>query len=214
MKTRLVLVDDHAVLRDALQQMLSAEPDIDVVGQAGNGREAIVLARELRPDIMILDVGMPDYNGIEATAAILARFPEIKIIALSTHSDRRFVSEMICAGASGYVVKTAAGSELLRAIRAVALGRSFLSPEVATGVMRALANQHESRGAPSAELTRREREVLRLLSEGLRSVGIARRLNVAASTVDVHRRNLMRKLTVHTVAELTRYALREGLTEL
>jgi DNA-binding NarL/FixJ family response regulator len=214
MKTRLVLVDDHAIFREALRTMLSAEPDIDVIGEAGNGRDAIARARDLLPDIMVMDVGMPDLNGVEAAAAIVERYPQIKIIALSTHSDRRFVAEMIRAGASGYVVKTAASTELLRAIRAVASGQSFLSPEIAAGVMRASSGPHDRRQSPRPELTRREREVLKLLSEGLRSAGIAKRMHVAPSTVDVHRRNLMRKLDLHTVAELTRYALREGLTDL
>ncbi len=214
MTTRLVLVDDHAIFREALRTMLRAEADIEVVGEAGNGRDAVALARNLNPDILVLDIGMPDMNGIEATAAIVSRSPKIKIIALSTHSDRRFVAEMITAGASGYVVKAAAGTELLRAIRAVAQGQSYLCPQVAAGVMRASTEDPKRRGFRQPELTRREREVLKLLAEGLRTTGIASRLHLAPTTVDVHRRNLMRKLNLHSVAELTKYALREGLTEL
>jgi len=212
--TRLLLVDDHTIFREALRTMLRAETDIEVVGEAGNGRDAIDLARELSPDIIVLDVGMPDMNGIEATAAIVDRSPQIKVIALSTHSDRRFVAEMIKAGASGYVVKTAASSELLRAIRAVAQGQSYLCPQVAAGVMRASTEDAQGRGSGPPGLTRREREVLKLLAEGLRTASIAARMHLAASTVEVHRRNLMRKLDLHSVAELTKYALREGLTEL
>ncbi|MGO9595852.1 MAG: response regulator [Steroidobacteraceae bacterium] len=214
MTTRLILVDDHAIFREALRMMLRAETDIEVVGEAGNGREAIDLARELSPDIIVLDVGMPDMNGIEATAAIVDRSPQIKVIALSTHSDRRFVAEMIKAGASGYVVKTAASSELLRAIRAVAQGQSYLCPQVAAGVMRASTEDPQRRRSGPPELTRREREVLKLLAEGLRTASIAARMHLAPSTVEVHRRNLMRKLDLHSVADLTKYALREGLTEL
>ena len=214
MKTRLVLVDDHAILREALRNMLSAEADIEVVGEGCNGREAIGLARDLNPDVLVIDVGMPDMNGIEATAAIVGRSPQIKVIALSTHSDRRFVAEMIKAGASGYVVKTAASTELLRAIRAVTQGHAYLSPEVAAGVMRGSAETLGREEVRQNQLTRREREVLKLLAEGLRTAGIASRMNLAPTTVDVHRRNLMRKLDLHTVAELTKYALREGLTEL
>lgn len=209
-----MLVDDHAIFRDALRSMLAAEADIEVVGDAGNGRQALGLLRDLKPDIVIVDVGMPDMNGIEATAAIVARWPEIKVIALSTHSDRRLVGEMIKAGANGYVVKTAAGTELLRAIRAVSEGLSYLCPQVATGVMRASSEDLPLDGFRRRELTRREREVLKLLAEGLRTVGIATRMHLAPATVDVHRRNLMRKLDLHTVAELTKYALREGLTDL
>jgi two-component system NarL family response regulator len=194
--------------------MLCAADDIEVVGEAGNGRDAIALSRDLNPDIVILDIGMPDMNGIEATAAIAARAPLTKVIALSTHADRRFVAEMIKAGASGYVVKTAAATELLQAIRAVAQGHSYLCPQVASGVMQASTAGAEHPRAFQSELTRREREVLKLLSEGLRTAAIASRLHLAPATVDVHRRNLMQKLNLHTVAELTKYALREGLTEL
>lgn len=214
MKTRLVLADDHVILREALGMMLRAESDIEVVGEASSGREAIGLARDLRPDVMVIDIGMPDMNGIEATAAIVARWPQIKVLALSTHSDRHFVAEMIRAGASGYVVKSAASTELLRAIRAVVQGQAYLCPEVAAGVMREVT-QDGSRGEfRQAELTRREREVLQLLAEGQRTASIAARMHLAPTTVEVHRRNLMRKLDLHTVAELTKYALREGLTEL
>ena len=213
MTIRLVLVDDHTIFREALRAMLGAEADIDIVGEAANGREAITLARNLSPDVLVLDIGMPDMNGIEATTAIVKRSPQIKVIALSTHSDRRFVAEMIKAGASGYVVKTAASTELLRAIRAVAQGQSYLCPEVAASVMLA-STQDRGRRAARPELTPREREVLKLLAEGLRSPGIAVRMHLAVSTVDVHRRNLMRKLNLHSVADLTKHALREGLTEL
>lgn len=214
MKTRVMLVDDHAIFREALRSMLAVEADIEVVGEAGNGRQAMGLLRDLKPDIVIVDIGMPDMNGIEATAAIVARWPEIRIIALSTHSDRRFVGEMIKAGANGYIVKTAAGTELLRAIRAVSEGNSYLCPQVATGVMRASAQDSPADGFRRSALTRREREVLKLLAEGQRTAGIATRMHLAPATVDVHRRNLMRKLDLHTVAELTKYALREGLTDL
>jgi DNA-binding NarL/FixJ family response regulator len=172
------------------------------------------LARDLQPDVMVLDIGMPDMNGIEATAGIISRSPRIKVIALSTHSDRRFVAEMIKAGASGYVVKTAATTELLRAIRAVAQGHAYLRPQVAAGVLRDVTEDSQRGEFRKSELTRREREVLKLLAEGLRTANIASRMHLAPTTVDVHRRNLMRKLDLHTVAELTKYALREGLTEL
>jgi DNA-binding NarL/FixJ family response regulator len=211
---RLVLVDDHTLFRQALRTMLGLESDITVIGEAGNGREAVGLARDLAPDIVVLDIGMPDMSGMEAAAAITGRWRDIKVIALSAHSDRRFVAEIVKSGASGYVVKTAAGTELLRAIRAVARGQSYLCPEAAGAVMRAASEGARSGKSARAELTGREREVLKLIAEGLRTPAIATRMYVAASTVQVHRRNLMRKLGIHSVAELTRHALREGLTEL
>ena len=214
MTTRLLLVDDHTIFREALRTMLCAEADIEVVGEAGNGREAIGLARDLNPDVLVLDIGMPDMNGIEATAAIVTRSPSIRVIVLSTHSDRRFVTEMIKAGASAFVVKTAASTELLRAIRAVMRGQSYLCPEVADAVMRASTEIQSGEGFRRPVLTRREREVLKLIAEGHRTAGIASRMHLAPTTVDVHRRNLMRKLELHSIAELTKYALREGLTEL
>jgi DNA-binding NarL/FixJ family response regulator len=212
--TRLVLVDDHAMFREGLRTLLSAARGIQIVGEAANGHEAIRLARELDPDILVMDLTMPGLNGIEAMATIVKRSPTIKVIALSAHSDRRFVAEAIKAGASGYVVKTAAGTELVRAIHAVSQGNSYLSPEVAADVMRASVETSQRSRIGLPELTPREREILKLLAEGLRSADIATRLYVAPTTVDVHRRNLMRKLNLHTVAELTKYALREGITEL
>jgi two-component system NarL family response regulator len=216
MSIRVLLADDHAVFREALVHVLAHEADIIIAGQAGSGREAVELCRDLMPDVAVLDISMPDLNGVGATAHIVARNPAVKVIALSAYSDRRFVSEMLKAGAVGYVTKSSAGTELLRAIRAVCKGQNYICPEIAATLVSAVT---ELGGAGTVKtginlLGRREREVLQLIAEGLRGPDLAKRLNIAESTVEVHRRNIMRKLDLHTVADLTRFAIREGLSPL
>ncbi|MDH5275843.1 MAG: response regulator transcription factor [Gammaproteobacteria bacterium] len=216
MKTRVVIADDHSMLREALVHVLQHEGDIEVVGQADNGRQAVEMARDLAPDVLVMDIGMPDLNGVGATARIVARHPAIKVIALSAYSERRFVSEMFRAGAAGYVTKNAASTELLRAIRAVIKGDHYVCPELAA-ILVEVPQPVKPEGLTVTEqpvLGRREKEVLQLIAEGLRGAEIARKLNLASSTVEVHRRNIMRKLDLHTIADLTRYAIREGLTSL
>lgn len=208
-KTRVLLADDHKIMRQALRALLEREESIEVVAEAGNGREVLDLAVQCAPDLVIMDVGMPGLNGIEATKQLLARQPRIKVIALSAYSDRRFVSGMLKAGASGYIVKAAAGEELIRAICCVQNDQDYLCPELA----QTLEDVVSERGKKAdGVLGRREMEVLQLLSEGFRSPEIATRLNISTATVEVHRRNIMHKLGLHSVAELTKYAIREGLT--
>jgi DNA-binding NarL/FixJ family response regulator len=214
MTIRVLLADDHRVLRDALRTMLEKEPDIEVVGEAGDGRATLQLASELQPEVVVLDIAMPDLNGIEAAARLKARHPGIKVVALSAYSDKRFVLEMLKAGASGYVIKAAAGTELLRAIRAVAKGLSYLCPEAASAAITDIATDRSRPSGSAIRLGHREREVLQLIAEGERSPAIAARLNISVATVEAHRRNIMRKLDLHSVAELTKYAIREGLTGL
>lgn len=214
MTIRIVLADDHAILREALRTMLEKEPDLKIVGEAEDGNRAIALVRELSPDILVVDIAMPNLNGVDATARLTARHPGTKVIALSAYADKRFVLEMFKAGASGYVTKAGAGVELLRAIRAVAQNQKYLCPEVAEAVLQHLQDGGMTSSPTTVVLGRREREVLQLLAEGERSAAIASRLNIAVSTVDVHRRNIMRKLNLHTTAELTKYAIREGVTTL
>lgn len=216
MTVRVALIDDHKMLREALRALLAAEPGIEVVGEAGSGREALVLARRLVPQVLVLDNGLPDMTGIDVARRLRADLSPVRILALSEHTDRRVVQEMLKAGAAGYVTKTAAGEELVRAIRAVASGQSFLSPEVARTVLGdyACACGAEHHAPPPTCLGARERDVLRLIAEGEHSPSIAAHLGIAVATVDVHRRNLMRKLDLHTVAKLTKYAVREGLTSL
>lgn len=205
-----LLADDHRLVREALRSALAQEADIRVVAEVGEGAAAIESVRSLQPDVAVLDIGLPDLNGIEVAARVQALHLHTRIVALSAYSDKRFVTEMLRAGAAAYVSKSAAGTELVVAIRAVAAGGSYLSPDVAGALVA------EVRGAEpdgQARLGRREREVLRLIAEGERSAAIAEALHISAATVEVHRRNIMRKLGMHTVAELTRYAVREGIVQ-
>lgn len=205
-----LLADDHRLVREALRSALAQEADIRVVAEVGEGAAAIESVRSLQPDVAVLDIGLPDLNGIEVAARVQALHLPTRIVALSAYSDKRFVTEMLRAGAAAYVSKSAAGTELVVAIRAVAAGGSYLSPDVAGALVA------EVRGAEpdgQARLGRREREVLRLIAEGERSAAIAEALHISAATVEVHRRNIMRKLGLHTVAELTRYAVREGIVQ-
>lgn len=212
MKLRVVLVDDHELVRQGLRSILERESDVEVVGEAASGRAALELARTLAPDLVVMDVAMRDQNGIEATRQIRAACPNVKVLALSSHADARYVTAMLDAGACGYVLKANAYDDLRRALDAARRGRSYLCAEVTGAVVGATL-----RGSPAAargHLSAREREVLQLLAEGLSSPQISERLFVATSTVETHRRNIMRKLDIHSVADLTKYAIREGLTTL
>jgi two-component system NarL family response regulator len=215
MSIRILLVDDHQMMRDGLRSILDLEDDLDVVGEAGNGYEALELARTRRPDVIVMDIGMKDLNGIETTRQIMAHNSRARVIALSTHSSEPYVISMLEAGASGYVLKDAAVDEMRRAIRVVAGGSHYLSPEIAgTVVTSRLRGPAEEGASASAVLAPRERQILQLLAEGHTSSEIARQLHIATTTVDSHRRNIMKKLDLHSVAELTKYAIREGLTSL
>lgn len=203
---RVILADDHRIVRDGLRTILE-QHGVEVVGEAGDGREAVALAHLLRPDIAVVDVTMPELNGIDATRRITAEIPAVKVIGLSMNEDQRYVLAMLAAGARGYLLKNAAADELLLALHAVASGRRYLSPAVASDVERA-----RGRPAASGVLTPREREVLQLVAEGRTSKEIAVALDIALPTVETHRRQLMAKLRLRTIAELTKYAIREGLT--
>ena len=205
---RVLLVDDHRLVREALRDMLRREPGIDVIGEAGDAAAGLGLVETLLPDVVVLDIGLPDLNGIEAAARLSALNPAPRIVALSGHVDKRFVTQMLGAGAAAYVTKSAAGTELVRAIQAVARGQDYLCPEVAHALVAEVRGHRDGDAAP---LARREREVLRLIAEGRRSTEIAQQMHISVSTVEVHRRNIMRKLDLHTVAELTRHAVREGI---
>jgi two-component system NarL family response regulator len=207
---RVLLVEDHRMVREALRDVLTKVPDIVVIGEAGDAREALEHARTLTPDVVVLDITLPDLNGIEVTARLKDAGNPAKVVALSAFADRRFVTAMMRSGASAYVTKSAAGTELVRAIRAVAAGEGYFSPEIAG----ALAMQMHDQAPDAPRLSRREREVLRLIAEGARSPGIAVTLHVSVATIEVHRRNITRKLGLHSVAELTKYAIREGIVSL
>lgn len=215
MPTKVLLVDDHAIIRQGLSSLLEKQPDIEVVGSVEDGRKAVDIARKLAPDLVIMDISMPNLNGIDATRKILGEIGDIKVIALSIHSSRHFVAEMLKAGASGYILKECLFDELVEAIKTVLNGGIYLSPRI-TGVViddyvKRLSTQYQPEGTV---LTEREREVLQFLSEGKSTKQIAMQLHVSAKTIESNRRNIMDKLSINSVAELTKYAVREGLTPL
>ncbi len=213
MKIRIILADDHHIMRDGLRAILERHENIEVVGEAGNGRTVVDLAARLAPDVVVMDIGMPDLNGVEATRRITNSAPDVKVIALSTYSDKQFILEMLDAGASGYMIKSTASDELLRAIQAVHGNKTYLSPDVAGAVVSTYLDRQGSVQPPvGGVLGPREREVLQLLAEGRTSRQIAQCLDISVNTVDAHRRNIMHKLDMHSIAELTKYAVREGLT--
>ena len=208
---RVLLADDHQLVRDALRLMLDSEPDIQVVGQASSGTEVLRLARQITADIVCMDIAMPGLNGIETTEQLMAVCPNVKVIGLSAYADQRFILDMLQAGAVGYVTKADAGDELLRAIRVVHQGQTYLCPAAAAAVTGAMRNNAPQGRFRNSQLGARERQVLQLVAEGHTSSRIAQMLHIAPSTVEVHRRNLMRKLDLHNVAELTTYALTRGV---
>jgi DNA-binding NarL/FixJ family response regulator len=211
--TTILLADDHRVVREGLRTLLAQEPDLSVVGEASDGREVVELAHSLHPQVIIMDIAMPEMNGIEATRLIMSEFPSTRVVALSMYADRRFVTQSLRAGALGYVLKEAAFEELARAIRTVAGGKPYISPSVAGFVVEEFVHQVSNTASKSLELlTTREKEVLKLLAEGKRAKEIALDLKIGVKTAEAHRQNLMNKLEMHSIAELTRFAIREGLT--
>jgi DNA-binding NarL/FixJ family response regulator len=215
MSIRILLADDHKITRQGLRSLLDNQPDIEVVAEAEEGRAAVRLMRELAPNVVIMDVSMPDLNGMEATRQIVAEFPNVKVVALSMHKDAQFVIEMLRSGASGYLLKECAFEELERAIRTVAANKTYLSPSISSvGVDDYLHRLSKADFSNSEVLTDREREVLQLLTEGKSTKQIALKLHISNKTVETHRRQIMNKLDIHTVAELTKYAIRKGLTSL
>ncbi|MBN2593966.1 MAG: response regulator transcription factor [Sedimentisphaerales bacterium] len=215
MNIRVLLVDDHSIIREGLRSLLEKQPGMEVVADTDDGRKAFDLVRELLPDIIIMDITMPGLNGIEATRRIVDEFPAVKVIALSIHSKRRYVADMLSAGAAGYVLKECLFDELVQAIKAVAAGGRYLSPRIADVVVsdyvKRLSTTPES---PFEALKTREREVLQLVAEGKSTKQIALDLHLSTKTIEANRRQIMEKLNIHSVAELTKYAVREGLTTL
>jgi DNA-binding NarL/FixJ family response regulator len=203
------------MMREGLSSLLNQQPDISVVGHAVNGREAVQLAEKLAPDVVVMDVSMPDLNGIDATRQIISRQPLTRVIALSMHSDRQFVAEMFRAGASGYLLKDSAFEELTSAIRTVARDQTYIAPKISGFSIEDYAsNSPANEPLLTPRLTDREREVLQLMAEGKGTKEIAAELSLSSKTVETHRQHLMDKLEMYTVAELTKYAIREGLTTL
>jgi DNA-binding NarL/FixJ family response regulator len=215
MKLTILLADDHKIVRDGLRALLEKETDMEVIAGAEDGASAVKLAGELKPSVVVMDIGMPDMNGIEATRQIIASHPDVRVIALSMHSDKRFVGGMLKAGASGYLLKDCAFGELANAIRAVMGGQTYLSPQIAQVVVEGYVRQVGPSGPASAEvLTGREREVLQLLAEGKSTKDIAALLGLSSRTVETHRQQIMNKLNIHKAAELVKYAIREGIISL
>jgi DNA-binding NarL/FixJ family response regulator len=212
--TSVLLADDHQLMRQGLRSMLDEQENLRVVAEADEGRTAVRLAKELRPDLVIMDVTMPDLNGIDATRQIRSENPRVKVIALSMHAERQFVMEMLGAGASGYLPKDCPFDELLAAISAVMRGDTFLSPKVTGLLVKEVVGGVPEAGAFCGTLSPREREVLQLVAEGKSSKEIALMLHLSSKTVEGHRRQIMDKLKLYSVAELTRYAIREGVTSL
>ncbi|MBR0565148.1 response regulator transcription factor [Azoarcus sp. L1K30] len=211
MSIRIMLVDDHLILREALRGTLNAEPGLMVVAEAGTGREALECLKKDCPDILLLDIGLPDMTGIDVAIQALVDHPKLIVVALSGYVDKVFIDEMLKAGGRAYVSKSAGTQGLIAAIRAVVAGHVYLSPEI-TGAMVDRGSCHVPGSAPPLSiLGRRERDVLKLLAKGLRSSAIGAELGIQPATVDVHRNNIKNKLGLRTVAELTRYAIREGL---
>ena len=215
MDIKILLADDHKITRDGLKALLENQDHLRVVGEAENGRQAVRLALDLEPDVIVMDINMPELNGIEATRQILAELPATKIIALSMYSDKRYVVGMLKAGVSGYLLKNCAFDELVAAISSVMKNQNYMSQKIAGTVMKDYASILESSdSSPASQLTVREREVLQLIAEGLKTKDIAARIHVSVKTVETHRQQIMRKLNAKSVAELTKIALREGLTSL
>jgi DNA-binding NarL/FixJ family response regulator len=212
---RVLLVDDHKIVREGLRVLLDTKPDIEVVAEADNGRTALELARKVMPDVVVMDVTMPDLNGIEAAHRLITELSDIKVIALSMHSDHRLVSEMLAAGASGYLLKDCAFEELEKAIRAAVANDIYLSPQITrTVINHHLRNPSPTKSLVFSVLTGREQEILQLLAEGKNMKKIAFYLGVSIKTIETHRRRLMKKLNVTSIAELTKVAIREGVTSL
>ena len=215
MNVRVLIVDDHAVVRQGLRALIESRTDMSVVGEAANGRMAVQLARDSGPQVVVMDVTMPDMNGIEATRQLVKGAKRTKVVALSMHSERRLVIEMLRAGASAFVLKEYVFDELLHAIHSALADHKYLSPKL-VGIMVDDYARKAVPGEPSpaSALTAREREVLQLLAEGATMRGISLKLHVSMKTIETHRKNVMRKLRTHSIAELTKLAIREGLTSL
>ena len=209
-RIRILLADDHAVVRQGFKMILSAQPDMEIVGEAGNGRQAVELAEQLRPDVVVMDVAMPELNGIEATRRLGESAPHTRVVALSMHKDSVYVRVILRAGARGYLLKDSGAADLVSAVRSVASGESYLSPAVSSAV---LEDYRRHVTNPIDLLTSREREVLQMLAEGKTNKEIAGILNLSVYTVDAHRGRIMEKLNLHSINELVRFAVRNGLID-
>jgi DNA-binding NarL/FixJ family response regulator len=209
-RIRILLADDHAVVRQGFKMILAEQPDMEIIGEAGNGREALALAESLKPDIVVMDVAMPELNGIEATRRMGESAPHARVVALSMHKDSVYVREILRAGARGYLLKESVAADLVSAVRSVARGEGYISPQVSNAV---LDDYRRHVTNPIDTLTSREREVLQMLAEGKTNKEIAVILNLSVYTVDAHRGRIMEKLNLHSINELVRFAVRNGLID-
>ena len=216
MKTKLLLVDDHAVVRSGLRMLLDGQADVEIVGEAGTASEAITAVSTLRPDVVLMDIGLPDMSGIDAAKEVKRLWPEVAVVALTIHEDQEYFFKMLEAGASGYVPKRAAPEELMTAIQVAASGEVYLYPSLAKLLVKDYLTQApaESEEKNMGDLTPREQEVLTLLADGDSNAEIAEKLSISPKTVSRHRENIMRKLTLHSRTELVKYAIRKGLIDL
>lgn len=212
-KIRILLADDHSLVRKGLRLLLERAPDLEVAGEAADGREAVLLAESLGPDIVIMDIAMPQWNGIDATAQIVKQNPHIGVIILSMHSDESYLMRALTAGAKGYLLKDSAEEDLLRAVRAVAQGRPFFSPVIAQALLEDYVRQLQQRGLQDTYelLTDREKQILQLLAEGKSNKEVATLLDLSPYTVETHRTHLMQKLNLHNTAEIVLYAVRKKI---
>ena len=213
MGVRIILADDHTIVRHGLNKLIQQQEDMEVIAQAADGHSTIELTRELSPDMVIMDIGMPDLNGIDATGQIIREFPQVKVIGLSMHSGKKFVIEMLKAGASGYLLKDCALEELTTAIKAVASGKTYLSPSITDVVVENYVRHSQKKeSSVFSLLSQREREVLQLMAEGKTTKQVGLKLHISPKTVEGHRLRIMEKLNMDSVAKLTKYAIQEGLT--
>jgi DNA-binding NarL/FixJ family response regulator len=209
--TRIMLADDHLLVRAGLKKLLESTPDVEVVGEANDGLTLVTLAAQLQPDVVLMDIAMPGLNGLEATARLLKTLPQTRVVILSMHQNEEYVRQALRYGAAGYLLKDAAPAELEHAINAVLRGETYLSPAVSKGVLSDYVQRLRGDEQPGELLTSRQREVLQLVAEGHSTKEIARRLDLSIKTVDTHRSQLMKQLDIHEVAGLVRYAMRMGL---
>lgn len=213
MSINIVLADDHSIVRHGLSRSFEQEKDINVVGQAKDGHSTIDLTRELSPDVVVMDIGMPDLNGIEATRRITKDYPKVKVIGLSMHSSYKYIREMFRAGASGYLLKDCPFEELVEAIKTVVGGKTYISPSISDMVVREYASKPDEEKSAFSVLSQREREVLQLFAEGNTTKQIGLCLHISPKTVEAHRLRIMDKLDIDNIAQLTKYAIQQGLTE-
>lgn len=212
MKIKVLLADDHTIVRDGLRALLESEPDIEIIGSVANGREALLKSLELKPDVVVMDIAMPELNGIDAAEQIRLGTPKTQVVILSIHSTAEHIYRAFRAGALGYLLKESAGSELIDAIHAVHKGRRYLTQRIADTVLDSYMLQHSK--SPLDELSVREREVLQLVAEGLPSAEISVRLSLSLRTVETYRSRIMQKLNLHDLSSLIRFAIENGLTAL